>query len=169
MKNANEEPEESSKPETTLTLNLRVYFLFSVFQFAIDTEGHQFSSGSFHVSNFYDHSPFQVSSINSLLPSRPLHTQPHWLWPNIIVQLWDPSIIQWKRSWGGVEKPGTGPGLDTSYLYELEKHLILYTLHFHLQNDKAKVFCKVIPPYTILHFPLREMTYSQCSFIYLKS
>lgn len=56
--NANEELEESSKPETTLTLNLRVYFLFSGFHFVIDTEGHQFSSGSFHVSNFYNNSPF---------------------------------------------------------------------------------------------------------------
>lgn len=38
--NANGEPEERSKPETTLTLNLRVYFLFFVFLFAvIDTRG----------------------------------------------------------------------------------------------------------------------------------
>ena len=62
--NANGEPKETSKSETTQTLNLRVYFLFCFLDFcaAVDAEW-QLSSASFYVFNICDNPPCGVSPI----------------------------------------------------------------------------------------------------------
>lgn len=128
------ELEESTKPKTTLTLNLGVYFLFLVF---LTSLLQQTNTGI----NFF----LQILLCISLLwqltlcgflyhfSSFPLLQHPtsltmaHYCSPVIGLQ----GHIA-KVQCQGVKKAGSSPGPHTSYLYHFEQHLIQYTPYFSL-------------------------------------